>query len=469
MNPVIWRDALGQAEAIRTGEVSAVELLQTYLTRIGTFNERLRAYAAVDEAGAMRAAAAVDAQRRHDPALLPLFAGVPLSIKDTDDVAGLPTTQSCEVLAEHVATRDSPIVSLLRSSGAIIVGKSHIPEFCTTITNSRMYGSCRNPWDTERTAGGSSGGAASALAAGLCALSHGTDGAGSIRAPASWCGLVGVKPSRRLVSFGPDIDSPFYESSVHGVLVRSVRDAAAMLDVLAPPGPWTPSRTRSFTAEIQHAPQPLRVAVSTRYPVGVVEGEVVAAVEDAARLVESLGHRIHTADPAWGRVLAAAALPMSMPHIAKHVALEDVERLEPRNRPTLQYEASLNVLQYYRTVEAARVASREFLRFWDDIDVLLTPAVGMVAPSIDWAPWDQDTQAHRRSFSTLANFAHPFNITGQPALSLPLGWSKAGLPIGVQLAARHLGEATLLQLAAQIEAAAPWLERITAAGRRLEP
>jgi amidase len=469
MDELIWLDASGQAEAIRAGQVSAVELLEAHLRRIGDLNDDLRALVNLDRAGALAQARTIDQRRRADPGGLPPFAGVPLSVKDTDDVAGLPTTQSCELLANNVAETDGPVAARLRASGAAIVGKSHVPEFCSTLTSSRLFGICRNPWDLGRSAGGSSGGAAAALAAGLCAISHGTDGAGSVRAPASWCGLVGIKPTRGLVTFGPEEDPVCYASSVPGVLVRSVRDTAAMLDVLAPPGPWTPPRPRPYADEAQMRPDQLRVAVSTRFPMGAVDAEVAAAVRDAGRLVEALGHLVFEADPEWEVVLAAAGLPLAAPHIAKSVSLDQVDRLEPRNQAALRREAAMTVLDFYRLAESARAASRRFVAFWDDVDVLLTPTVGIVAPAADWAPWDQDVAAHLRTFMTLPNFAHPFNITGQPALSLPLGWSANGLPIGVQLAGRRLEEAVLLRLAAQIEAASPWLERITAAGRALKP
>lgn len=462
MDELNWRDALGQAAAIRDGEVSAVELIEAYLQRISKFDDALRAYVSVDAEGARRAAAAVDAQRRADSGGLPAFAGVPLSIKDTDDVAGLPTTQSCELLTDRVAAADAPVVTRFRASGAIPLGKSNMPEFCTSFTDSRLNGTCRNPWNLERTVGGSSGGAAAALAAGLCAASHGTDGAGSVRVPAAWCGLVGVKPTRGLVSFGPEVDHPSYETVVDGVLVRSVRDAAAMLDVLAPPGPWTPARPRPFAEEAKLAPPQLRIAVTTSFPTGPVDPEVMAAVEQAARLVESLGHAVEAAAPAWAVVLRAAGLPLSAPMIARHVPLDQADRLEPRNRDLLRREAGLTVLDHYRAVEAARAASREFLRFWDDFDVLLTPTAGSPAPGLDWAPWDQPSEMHFRRFSAFPNFTHPFNVTGQPALTLPLGWSSDGLPIGVQLVGQRLEEAVLLRLAAQLEQASPWLEAITA-------
>jgi len=467
MSDLIWRDALEQAEAIRSGAVSAAELLDAYLDRIEALDGRLRAFVTVDRAGARAAAAAVDARRRAEPAALEPFAGVPMSIKDTDDVAGLPTTESCAVLADRIAEADAPIVGRIRRSDAIILGKSNVPEFCTSITNSRLNGVCRNPWDASRTAGGSSGGAAAALAAGLCGISHGTDGAGSVRTPASWCGLVGLKPSRGLVSFGPEVDHPSYSTSGPGILARSVRDTAAMLDVFAPAGPWTPARPHAFLAEIERPPQRLRIGLCASFPVGEVEPEVAAAVQLAGRLGEDLGHAVAPAEPAWGTMLSAAMLPMAAPHMAKHVSLAQIDQLEPRNQESLRGELALTVVEHYRRIEATRAARREFLRLWEDIDVLITPVAGIVAPPVEWAPWDQDTPAHRRRFGDFANFAIAFNLSGQPAITLPLAWTAAGLPIGVQLVGRPLEEALLLKLAAQFQAASPWLDRMAAVSARL--
>jgi amidase len=459
MDEVIWRDALGQAEAIRSGEVSAAELLAAYLERIDALDGVLRAYVTVDREGAQAEATKIDAHRRAEPASLPAFAGIPISIKDTDDVAGMPTTHSCSVLAGRTATEDAPIVSRFRQAGTIILGKSNLPEFCSSITNSRLNGSCRNPWDLSRTAGGSSGGAGAALAGGLCAMSHGTDGGGSVRTPASWCGVVGIKPTRGLVTFGPELDHPSYGTSSHGILTRSIRDMAAMLDVIAPQGSWTPSRPHSFADEILRPPEQLRIGLCTSYPAGEVQPEVAAAIEHAGQLAEDLGHLVEWAHPTWETMLSAM-VPMAAPGVANLVDISDIDRLEPRNQAMLRYELELTVLDHYRMIERTRAARLEFLKLWSDLDVLITPVAGIVAPPVEWAWWDQTPEEHRRRFAEYANFAHPINLSGQPALSLPLAWTEAGLPIGVQLVGRPLEEALILRLSAQFEQASPWLEQM---------
>lgn len=231
------------------------------------------------------------------------FEGVTLSIKDVEDVAGLPTTHSCEALAGNVAANDGPVVRRLRDGGFAVLGKTNVPEFCSDMTVSKLNGRCRNPWDLSRTPGGSSGGAAAAVAAGLCAVAHGTDGAGSVRVPAAWCGLVGLKPSRGLVAFGPEEGPAYFGMSGPGVLSRSVRDAAACLDVLAPTGPWTPGRGRSFAEAAREDGDRLRIGVCTTPPMGVVEPDCAGAADDVAHLLEALGHHVEPATPAWDVIL----------------------------------------------------------------------------------------------------------------------------------------------------------------------
>lgn len=452
MTASIWDDATTQADAIRTGSTTASDLLDEYLDRIERYDPMLRAYVSLDVDGARAAARAADASvARGTEQGLP-FLGVTISVKDVVDMAGLPTTHSCKALVDNVAAVDSPLVERLRRAGFVVLGKTNVPEFCTSMTSSELNGVCRNPWDLERTPGGSSGGAAAAVAAGLCAVAHGTDGAGSVRVPAAFCGLVGVKPTRGSVSFGPEVDDPYYGTSVDGVLARSVSDAAGLLEVLT-------GRTIGPIDPPTGEPGGLRVAVTTVAPFGIVDPECAAAAEVAAGLLESLGHLVDARDPRWDVILAAAMGPMSVPGPAGLVGPDQVHLLEPRNRPLLERLAGLTVVEHARWVDACRSVSTEFLRFWDDVDVLVSPTSGMLPPSVDWAPWDQSPEDHMTTFAAFPNFAQPFNLSGQPAISLPLGQSREGLPIGVQLAARRGDESLLLGVARQLELAAPWSDR----------
>jgi amidase len=464
MSDAIWTDATAQAQAIRTRAVRAADLVQEYLDRIEGFDPLLRAYVSVDGERALATAARADeVVRDEEPGTLPPFLGVPISIKDVIDAEGLPTTHSSKVLADQIATADDPLVERLRHAGFVVLGKSNVPEFCTSMTSSELNGICRNPWDTDRTPGGSSGGAAAGLAAALCAVAHGTDGAGSVRVPASFCGLVGVKPTRGLVGFGPERGNAYYQTSVDGILSHSVRDAAGLLDVYvgmhdAMPS-WSGRPAQPWSNVYDADPGRLRVAVTTSF----LFGEVTDVCADAARAVghrlEALGHDVAEAAPAWEVILACAAGPMSVPGAAGHVGLDQLDRVEPRNRPLIEREARATVVEHHQWVEQTRAAAREFVRFWDDIDVLVTPTSGILPPSVDWAPWDQPPDVHMATFMGFANFAQPFNLSGQPGVNVPAVWTDDGLPVGVQLVGRPFAEATLLQVARQLEVSMPWDSR----------
>jgi amidase len=460
---MIWSDAVEQARAIRRMEVSSLELVNEYLERIDRLDPSLRSFVLVDVDGARTAAEAADTEiLKHPEGIGPLH-GVPVSVKDVIDVAGLATTHSSKALVENVRQVDDPLVRRFRDAGLVILGKTNVPEFCTSMTTSELNGICRNPWDLDRTPGGSSGGAAAALAAGLCSVSHGTDGAGSVRVPAAFCGLVGLKPTRGLVSFGPEVGPSYFGTSVPGVLTRSVRDAVAMLDVmvgsnrLAPT--TTPSAVGSFEAGSIRPPEPLRIAVSTIAPFATVASECADAAVKIGLVLEGLGHHVESATPEWGVILPAAFGPMEVPGAAGLVSPDDYDLIEPRNRPMIERLAALTVVEHAQWVQLTRQCSLEFLAFWEGYDVLVSPTSGIVAPSVDWAPWDQTPEAHMATFAGFPSFAQPFNLTGQPALNLPLGWSSTGLPIGVQLAGRRLSEEVLLRLAAQLESAMPWSQR----------
>jgi amidase len=459
----LFDDATAQAAALRDGRVSAVELTTAMLDRIDAVDDVLRSYVTVDREGALTQARAADkrlrADRKHGGDLPP-FLGVTLSIKDVEDVAGLPTTHSCRALADHRAAADSPIVRRFREAGFVILGKTNVPEFCTTMTTSDLNGVCRNPWDLDRTPGGSSGGAAAALAAGLCAASHGTDGAGSVRGPAAFCGLVGIKPSRGLIDFGSEEGPAYFGTTVNGVLTRTVRDTAALLDVM--------TGNRGGTEIPEQADGPLRIAVTATPPMGVIEPECGAAAEAVGEVLSSLGHHVDMATPDWNAIMAAALGPMEVPGAAALIDPSQFDLVEPRNRPMVEGLAALTVVEHARWVEQVRAAARTFLQFWEQFDVLVSPTAGVVAPPLTWAPWDQNPDEHMMTFAAFPSFAQPFNLSGQPAISLPLAWSTSGLPIGIQLAGRPRDEATLLRLSYQLESALPWSERTPLAYRRMD-
>lgn len=447
--------ALELAERIRNKEVSSLELVDLYLERIERIDPELNAYVTVDADGARAAAH----EERSGP-----FAGVPIAIKDLTETAGLRTTLSTKALADNVPTFDTATVRRIREAGFVILGKTNTPEFGTIgMTESELNGACRNPWDTSRTPGGSSGGAGAATAAGLCAIAHASDGGGSIRIPASCCGLVGLKPSRGRVSPAP-WGSGSLGLSTNGSLARTVRDAAAFLDVVSgyEPGDFfvAPPPERAFLAEAELEPGRLRIAYTLTPPVEVpVDETCAAAVHEAVALLAELGHDVHEAVPPWTdpdlaehfiRVWQAGPAAMGI----------DFELLEPINRALA--EDAVATPSPAMTVSLYRLQSeaRKLVAFWSDVDVLVTPTLALPPVPIGWTFEDTDGDPRaaflRQFFFT--PFTAVFNVTGQPAMSLPLHRSADGLPIGVHFVGRPFADATLVRLAAQLEQARPWID-----------
>lgn len=394
------------------------------------------------------------------------FHGVPIAIKDLNDVAGMPTTYSCKAYAQNVAAHDAAVTRRIRDAGFVVVGKTNAPEFGTIAqTESELNGACLNPWDTSRTPGGSSGGAAAAVAGGLLPIAHGTDGGGSIRIPASCCGLVGIKPSRGRVS-----PAPFASGSLglgtSGPLARSVRDAAALLDVMAgyEPGDQyaAPAPERPYAQEAGRDAGRLRIAVTSTPPSDVpVDPECVIALRSACELLSDLGHDVVEAAPAWQTpemILAFVRVWQVGPATA---GVEDLSLLEPINRALAEQARATPSPEYGAAINQLQLIARRVVPFWNDFDVLVTPTLAMLPVPIGWT-WEETDGDPFAAFARQTLFT-PFtplvNVTGQPAASLPLHWSESGLPVGVQLIGRPFDEATLIRLAAQLEQARPWAER----------
>jgi amidase len=447
-----FASALDLAARVRAREVSPAELVQLYLDRIDRLDPQLNAYVLVDREPAISA---------DGP-----FAGVPLPIKDLNDTAGLRTTYSTKAFAANVPRRDAAVVRRVRDAGFTILGKTNTPEFGTIAqTESELNGACRNPWDVERTPGGSSGGAAAAVAAGLAPAAHGSDGGGSIRIPASCCGLFGLKPSRGRVSPAP-YGSGSLGLSTSGPITRTVRDAAALLDVMSgyEPGDFfvAPEPDRPFLAEADLEPGRLRIAVTTTPPIQVaVDPECEAAVRDAAELLAELGHNVTEATPPWDTgdlIVHFIRIWQVGPATA---GVDDLTELEPINRALAEDARATSSPEQVASIMQLQELARRIVSFWDDVDVVVTPTLAMQPVPIGWTYEDTDGDA-RLAFARQILFT-PFtavlNVTGQPATSVPLRWSGDGLPVGVQLIGRPFAEATLIRLAAQLEEARPWSDR----------
>ena len=465
------------AAAIRRREVSPVEVADCYLDRMDQLDPQLNAfcYRADDDARAAAAAAADAVVRATSAEELPPFHGVPLPIKDLDNVAGWPTAYgSAGASREPVRTSD-PVVQRFVAAGFVLLGKTATSEFGTlSFTESEAFGITRNPWDPGRTPGGSSGGAAAAVAAGMAPIAHGEDGGGSIRVPASCTGLVGLKPTRGLIT-NEVVDLEGF--GTNGVLTRSVTDTAAALDVLARHDPaawWSPPATREPFADAaaRTAPARLRIGVLSRSPVdGIrVDPACAAAATIAARALESAGHQVIDDPlplPPADELMAAL---LTVWHTGgAGVPLADPGRVEPRDRALREAARATSSWAYVEAVQKTQHLSRRIVdAFVGRYDLLVTPTMACLPPAVGaWRPGTEDDplRAMLNSYP-MGVFTALFNVTGQPAISVPVHHDDAsGLPVGVQLVAAPWREDLLLQAARALELAHPWAARRPAIGQ----
>jgi amidase len=456
-----FAEAVALADEVRRRTVSPVELVQLYLDRLERLDPQLDSYVTVDADGALAAARAAEAVPPETA-----FHGVPVPIKDLNETAGLRTTYSCKAFADNVPGEDAAVVRRIREAGFVVLGKTNTSEFGTIAqTESELNGACRNPWNTALTPGGSSGGAAAAVAAGLCPAAHGSDGGGSIRTPASCCGLVGLKPSRGRVSPAP-YGSGSLGLGTSGPIARTVRDAAALLDVMAgaEPGDFfvAPEPERPFLAEVGEDPGRLRIAFTLEPPIDVaVDPECAAAARAAAELLAELGHDVVEQTPPWQSDEALVHFVRVWQVGPAIAGVDDLSLLEPINRVLAEDARATPSPEHALAIVQLQTLVRRIVAFWSEVDIVLTPTLAMLPVPIGWTYQDTDGDA-RLAFARQTLFT-PFtplvNVTGQPALSLPLHWTAEGLPVGVQLIGRPFTEATLIRLAAQLEQARPWAHR----------
>ncbi len=389
---------------------------------------------------------------------------MPILVKDLTETAGVRTTFSSRAFADYVPDADAAVVRRMKQAGFVVLGKSNTPEFgITAVTESDLNGACRNPWDPERTPGGSSGGAAAAVASGALALAHGSDGGGSIRIPAACCGLFGLKPSRGRVSPAPFVSGSL-ELSQSGPLSVTVRDAAAFLDVIAG-YEWgdahiLPAPERPFLEEVGREPGRLRIAFTDVPPIPhPLDPGAVAVARAAADALAALGHDVVEQTPPWrdeNLLRSFAVLWQTSPAL---FPVRDRSLLMPLNRALAESADRASSVALAQATVALQRAARQVVAFWQDVDVVLTPALAKPPVPIGWIfepddPWKQFARG-----GEFTPFTPLVNVTGQPAACVPFDVVD-GLPVGIQLIGPPVGEALLLRLAAQLEQAHPWAERL---------
>jgi amidase len=466
-------DATEQARMVRDGEASPVEMVEQAISTIEEVNPQINAiiHLLFDEARDAAAGELADGP----------FRGVPFAVKDIACyMAGAPVHEGVRALrdAGHRADHDMWLTTRFRKAGFVILGRTNTSELGTIPTAEPLaYGATHNPWDLDRSPGGSSGGSAAAVAAGMVTAAHASDGGGSIRVPASHCGLVGLKPSRGRVSSAPDFGEMGGGLVSELAVTRSVRDAAAILDAVQGPAPGdpcvAPPPSRPYVEELDGDPQPLRVGITTT-PTGgqfAADPECVRAAEDMARLLESLGHHVDEHHPRaldesemvadfllrW-TTRVDADLKHWSGKLGRELGAEDVE---PCTWALAELGRSHSAAELLMAIERTQAWSRRVASWWSDegFDLLLTPTCGEPPPRLgEFLPQPDNPAAPLLRAIPFCTFAAPFNTTGQPAISLPLHRTPGGLPVGVQLVAAYGREDLLLGVAAQIERAQPWAQ-----------
>ena len=465
---LMFRPADELAALVRGGELSAAALVDAALESIAALQPQINAFVDVDEDAARAAAAAIGAGDERP------FAGVPIAIKNNRAVAGRRLTRGADLMGDHTPSYDHNVTRRLRAAGFVIVGTTTLPEWgILPVTEGRRCGPTRNPWDLERTPGGSSGGSAAAVAAGMVPLAHGNDGGGSLRIPASCCGLVGLKPQRGRISLAPEAGEQFLVQD--GVLTRTVRETALVLDVLAGPEPgdasWAPPPAEPFASAAARAPSRLRIGFTTLMPLldAQLDRACERAAQDAAALLQSLGHEVEEVQPPWQRPGLLELFTQAFgPAISSSIAAAGLlagrepraDDMEALSWELWQSSKRIDAVQAELARYALQAFARSVTRWAAPYDALLTPALAQ--PPLPIGTLDPCGPDPRGTFERSGHFT-PYtaiaNVTGSPAISLPLYAREDGLPLAVQLVGRPAQEGALLALAAQVEAAAPWGDR----------
>ncbi|GAA1547459.1 amidase [Actinomadura kijaniata] len=455
------------AQAVRSRELSPVDIVDHYLERIERVGPRVGAFVTVtaEQARDQARQAAKLVADTADPADLPPLLGVPIPIKDLNLVTGVPATFGSAAYHDLTGFADDTVVVRLREAGSILTGKTNTPEFgLPCYTENDVAPPARTPWDLTRSAGGSSGGAAAAVAAGLAPAAQASDGGGSIRIPASACGLFGIKPSRGRISQGP-VNPDLFGLATSGPLARTVRDAALLLDVMAGNEPGdlylAPPVERTFLGYAERPPGRLRIARSAvpSVPGAEVHPDCLAAYEEASALLEELGHEVVELPPTfepdlvphfealWGVMATLNPVPPEREHL-----------LQPLTRWLRERGHATSAPEIFKAHAALQAALRRALPVTNEFDAILHPTLAQPPVPVGYFHGQEPAENFRRQ-KMFTPFTSVYNVSGQPAVSVPLHWTDAGLPIGVMLAGRLGGEGVLVSLSAQLEEARPWADR----------
>ncbi|MEG8181493.1 amidase [Nocardia terpenica] len=459
--PPIFSTALEIRDLIAAGRLGAVESTRAVLEYIEQTNPYLNAITA------MRAAKALDDARAADriPAAErgPLH-GVPFVIKAVNESEDLPADYGSRAFADYVPGFDTEVVARLRAAGAILIGTTNMPEFGLRVTtDNRLWPATRNPWDTDHSPAGSSGGAAAAVAAGMVPLAQAADGGGSGRVPASACGIVGLKPSRGRTPWAPSAYEQWSGYAVNTQMARTVRDVALMLDVTAGPVPGEPyglpAPTESFLAACDRAPERLRVAYLGTPPHGAVDAEVASACREAVGAFADQGHEVVEAELSLDGLLDAFLTVMAgnVAALVANVPAARLSELEPSTVEIALHGQRLTAADYCAAVAAAQHRAAEIVRGWADFDLLVTPTLTVQPPKVDSAPPGTGFREQWHEYASWLAFTYPFSITGQPAISVPAGRTAQHLPVGIQLVGAPGAEDRILAAAAAFEQARPWI------------
>ncbi|HJT38609.1 MAG TPA: amidase [Actinomycetota bacterium] len=451
--------ALELASLLEGRHISPVELIEATFARIEKVNGAVNAFAWLRHDAAIDDARA--AEKRFVSGQARLLEGIPFTAKDLAAIADGPTNRGSRAFEGQHLGVDAGVVARLRAAGAILIGTTTASEFGNRpTTESALFGATRNPWNLERTSGGSSGGGAVCAALGITSLNHASDGGGSIRIPAACCGVYGLKPSRARITLGPLLGEDWGGLDVTGPITRTVGDAALFLDATAGQAIgdpyWAPPPAASFLSSVDER-RPLAIAVAYERDGEAVDPACIAKVEETSALLLSLGHTVVEASP--------NLLPLEQPYLdvstigigVPDLTPEQLDLLEPRTRVIFEAAREMAAVDYVRALNEMHLQSRKVAAFFEEYDALLTPALSRPAPPI--GEIGKDVHGAWNDYRNWLCWTWPFNVTGQPAASVPAGSSADGLPIGVQIVGRAAGEQTVISLSAQLERARPWLDR----------